>query len=306
MPTPDFREFIGPLPAEPKDKSRLRFHQGWWRSVVLGEPAGPHPLRAGETVCSMLADGERSGKNLIDAGARQAARATLAARSTASGGLIDQRRLYNNLLSSQPLVFNFFGRLQQDLTLASALVHALIPEVDKVTGVHFEFAPEGWIDNSAFDVALTVEAQGRRGLLGLECKFTEPFSPTEYDNERYRAVAEASGAFPAPYASYTSARFNQLFRNQLIAEHLVLDGACDFRMTGLFCHHADTRAIDTGRAFQAQLRDGAASFHLITFAGFIEALQRLPLSWEQREWSMTLWARYCALALSEAAYQACA
>jgi hypothetical protein len=305
MSTPsDFRGCIGPLPAEPKDKRRLRFHQGWWRTFVLGEPAGRHPVRPEETICNMLVDGEESLKNLIDEGARLAAKATLDARTQQSPGLIDQRRLYNNLLSSQPLVFNFFGRLKQDLALASSLVQAFIPEIDEVTDVRFEFAPEDWIDNSAFDVALVVKAKGRTGILGLECKFTETFSPTEYKNERYRAHAARSGAFPAPYESYLTPQFNQLFRNQLIAESLVIDGGYEFRMTGLFCYQGDSRAIETGRAFQAQLRDGAASFHIITFAAFIEALQRLPLSWEQREWTMVLWARYCALSLSDASYLA--
>jgi hypothetical protein len=271
---------------------------------VLCEPAGPHPVRSGETVCSMLENGAESGRNLVDAAARAAAASTLAARGRESGGKIDERRLYNNLLSSQPLVFNFFGRLKQDLALATELVHALIPVVEEVTDVQFEFAPAGWIDNSAFDVALVVRAGGQKGLLGLECKFTEPFSPTPYWKTAYGDIARASGAFAAADETCASPRFNQLFRNQLIAEHLVLTGEYAFRMTGLFCHHDDTNATGTGEAFRELLKD-RTSFHVITFARFLEAVQRLPLTWAQREWSMMLWARYCGLALSDAAYRTC-
>lgn len=300
----DLNACIGPLASEPADRSRQRFHQGWWRAFVLSTPAGPHPVRQAESICNVMTDGEASLDNFIDETAAWAVEETLGARNAGSGGLVDKRRLYNNLLSSQPLVFNFFGRLKKDPALATDVVRALVPDIDEVTDVLFEFSPQGWIDNSAFDVALVVRSNGRRGILGLECKFTEPFSPKVYSNGRYRELAEASGAFAAPYETCTSSRFNQLFRNQLIAECLVQQGDFAFRSTGLFCHQDDGRALGTGQAFRALLKDGEESFHIITFARFIEAAQRLPLSWEQREWSMRLWARYCGLSLSERAWQA--
>jgi len=299
------RQHIGTLPSEQKDKARLRFHQGWWRAFVLGEPEGPHPLRQGESVCNVISGGSDSLKNLIGDGARAAVERTLGERRAQgkAAGIIDERRLYNNLLSSQPLVFNFFGNLQQDLALASQLMRRLVPGIDEVLDVRFEFAPGPWIDNSAFDVALVVESQGRTGLLGLECKFTETFSPTVYDNVEYREIARASGVFRADYETCIAPRFNQLFRNQLIAEHLFQRGEYAFRMTGLFCHGGDASAIATGDAFNALLVDGPDSFHVLTYGRFLEEVQQLPLSWDQRTWSMMLWARYCALALSEGAYR---
>ncbi|GGY69079.1 PGN_0703 family putative restriction endonuclease [Pseudoduganella albidiflava] len=300
---PSLYQQVGNLPDESQRKRRIRFHQGWWRTFVLTEAAGAHPLRAGETVCNVLDGGEISKKNLFGPGTVAAVEATLAARSKASGGLIDQRRLFNNLLSSQPLVFNFFGPLQQDLALATRVVQALFPGVDEVTAILFEYAPDSWIDNSAFDVALEITSQGRSGLLGLECKFTEPFSPTEYNTEDYRKLATACEAFTVPYEACIKPEFNQLFRNQLIAEHQVREKKkYAFRMTGLFCEPGDDSAIATGKAFRAMLRDGDSSFHVVTYTAFIEALQRLELTWEQREWSMMLWARYCALGLSAGAY----
>jgi len=304
-PTMKLRQLIGTLPSEPKDKARLRFHQGWWRSFVLDEPQGPHPLRRGESVCNVVSGGEHSLKNLIGDGARAAVERTLLDRKNQgkAAGLIDERRLYNNLLSSQPLVFNFFGNLQQDRRLATQLMSRLVPGIDEVLDVRFEYAPRPWIDNSAFDVALVVKSRGETGLLGIECKFTETFSPTVYDIDEYRDIAKDSSAFGVDYETCIAPRFNQLFRNQLIAERLVQRGEYAFRMTGLFCHESDTSAIATGNAFKALLVDGAASFHVLTYARFLEELQQLPLSWDQRSSSMMLWARYCALELSEAAYR---
>ncbi|NIT75101.1 hypothetical protein GWO43_30435 [candidate division KSB1 bacterium] len=69
--------------------------------------------------------------------------------------------------------------------------------------------------------------------------------------------------------------------------------------TGLFCHHDDSAALNTAKQFQSMLNDGENVFNIITYKDFIAAIQRLELTWEQREFSMLLWARYCGTKLSE-------
>lgn len=120
-----------------------------------------------------------------------------------------------------------------------------------------------------------------------------------------RSRLDASGAFVAPYETCTSSRFNRLVRNRLNAEHLVRSGDLAFRRTVLFCHQDDGRAIGTGQAFSGLLKDGGESFHIITFASFIAAVQRLSMSREQREWSMRPWARRCGRSLGERTWRAC-
>ena len=102
------------------------------------------------------------------------------------------------------------------------------------------------------------------------------------------------------YENYIKPKYNQLFRNQLIAEALILDETAnfDFVKTGLFCHQEDGSAISTAEEFQAMLRNGEDKFKVITFDQFIEAMQKGNLNWAQRELSMKLWARYCGLDLS--------
>ena len=41
------------------------------------------------------------------------------------------------------------------------------------------------------------------------------------------------------------------------------------------------------------------SFTIITYSNFIETVQRLDLDRSLREWTMLLWARYCATVLSD-------
>jgi hypothetical protein len=296
---------VGTLPAEPEAKRRIRFHQGWWRAFVLGAAEGRNPAAQDRNVCNTIVGGEKSGENFLTDATCEAVRQTIADRDWRSAGLLNQDRLFNNLLSSQPLAFNFFGELQHNLALAKQVFDAVIPGLEAVDAVMFEYAPvEKYTgDNSAFDVALEIRVGGRLGLLGLECKYTDSFSPKQYDTERYRSIFDASAAFTDPYPEYTTSQFNQLFRNQLIAEALLQNGRYAFCLTGLFCFEGDRGAIQTGEEFQAKLQDGAERFKLIRYKDFIAMAQRQRLSWPQREWTMMLWARYCALQLSEPAWQ---
>ena len=111
---------------------------------------------------------------------------------------------------------------------------------------------------------------------------------------------KASNAFKANYEEFVSKDYNQLFRNELIAEALRQNKKYDFVKTGLFCYPDDISAISTAENFQGMLND-PQSFKTITYNSFIENIQRLDLNWRQREWTMLLWARYCDFQLSDLA-----
>ncbi len=64
------------------------------------------------------------------------------ANTKKTGGLIGEPRIWNNLLSSQPLCFNLFGELHYDLNLASKYFKRLFPNrLDEVLAVKFEYSP---------------------------------------------------------------------------------------------------------------------------------------------------------------------
>jgi hypothetical protein len=153
-------------------------------------------------------------------------------------------------------------------------------------------------DNSAFDVAFEVSRKDALGLIGFECKFTDTFSAKEYEKDEYRQIYRQSKIFAEEYETYISGRFNQLFRNQLIAESLLHHQEYDFVYTGLFCHQEDKQAIDIGIEFSGMLKTKNV-FRVITYQEYIENLQQLPLDWGKREVLMLLWARYCATQFSE-------
>jgi len=62
-------------------------------------------------------------------------------------------------------------------------------------------------------------------------------------------------------------------------------------------------ALRTGAEYQGMLKNGEQKFKVMIYRDFIEKVQKLDISWEQRELSMMLWARYCGLQLSHQVYQ---
>jgi hypothetical protein len=302
----ELKKLVGTLPAsESGFKKRNRFHQGLWRAFVLAETEGEYPHKKGKVICNTITEGRVSRKNFLSPQIVESVTQTIEERQSTSSGIMEENRLFNNLLSSQPLCFNFFGELKTDTGFALQVLKQFWPELTAVKQVVFEFAPaQNYTnDNSAFDVAFEVEIDNKNGLIGFECKYTDTFSRTEYDKPEYRQIFEKStGIFVAEYKKFTAARYNQLFRNQLLAEALIQNRDYQFVYTGLFCHPDDTSALHTGAEFQQMLRNGDKIFRVITYQDFIEKIQRLNIGWARRELSMLLWARYCGNSLSEQVY----
>lgn len=111
-------------------------------------------------------------------------------------GLIGEPRIWNNLLSSQPLCFNLFGELYFDLGLATRFFNRFFPnKVEKVTAVKFEYSPgRGNIkyigDHSAFDVFVEYSRANTKGFIGIEVKYAESLreETKEKANKNYKEL----------------------------------------------------------------------------------------------------------------------
>jgi hypothetical protein len=93
-----------------------------------------------------------------------------------NGGMIGEPRIWNNLLSSQPLCFNLFGELSLDRSLATKYFQKLFPEeITSVQNIDFEYSSKrGKPDNSAFDVFVEYLNSNRKiCFIGIEVKFQE-------------------------------------------------------------------------------------------------------------------------------------
>ena len=293
---------FGPIPNEMGFKKRMRLHQGWWRTNVLSEEPGFHPIILTENICNTIIDGNISKKNFLTSNTIISIDQTLSDRKEHEAGIIEQDRLFNNLLSSQPLCFNFFGELSADKNFGLKVLQSFYPKLTKLRRVIFEYAPtENFTkDNSAFDIAFEVEVDDTVGIIGWECKYTDTFSATEYDKPAYREIFLKSNSFIGDFDELKKSRTNQLFRNQLIAEGLLQNKKYSFVFTGLFCYQKDIGALETASYFQDLLHKQNSNFKVVTYSDFIKNIQMLNIDWEHREWTMLLWARYCATVLSEA------
>ena len=97
---------------------------------------------------------------------------------------IDKDRLFNNLLSSQPMAFNLFCPLRKMLKelpdTATKVIKAALPNhpIYKVTKVDLEFIPGNYMeltgDKSAMDAIIEfVDTDGRDGFIAIETKYSE-------------------------------------------------------------------------------------------------------------------------------------
>lgn len=127
---------------------------------------------------------------------------TAVEQSRTSGALLSRPRLWVDLLSSQPLCFNLFGPLAEDLDLATAALRLVWPNIHQVTAVQFEWSPgrgdHRYTGNrSAFDVFITYLGPNGRGFLGIEVKYHEDLSgtPARDNDGRYPAIARRHGIF---------------------------------------------------------------------------------------------------------------
>lgn len=296
------KERFGPIPHETGFKKRMRLHQGWWRVNVLNELPGLHPTRKSENICSSIQNGRKSNINFLTENTIKVVLETLLSRDDNSHGMIEEDRLFNNLLSSQPLCFNFFSELSLNKFVGLKWLQNYYHKVSELVNIHFEYAPpENYTtDNTAFDVAFEVREGEKSGIIGWECKYTDDFSKLEYDRPAYKKLYSNCNTFNADYNALKQSKFNQLFREQLVAEGLLQHNKYEFVYTGLFCHHNDSHAINTASEFKEMLNPEYSNFQIITYLDFIKEIQQLDISWELREWSMLLWARYCGGVLSEA------
>ena len=208
-------------------RSCARLLQAMWRESQ-GLPIGIHQSRDG---------GQRRLGSLISTTAADAGRnflspavAHLVHREVTyqeRGALIERRRLYGNLLSSQPLAFNLFAPLRFNLHFAAKVIRCLLPDIDiaKILRVQFEHSP-GRLDpaltgdRSSFDVAIIYErADGERGLIAIEMKYSESGGEGAKPDlgTRFNELAVASKLYRNP----CSAVLRTPSLQQLSREHLL-------------------------------------------------------------------------------------
>ena len=150
------------------------------------------------------------------------------------GKLYGKPRIFNDLLSSQPLCFNLFAELQRDLPLATDVMKNLTNGlVGSVTAIDFEWSPGRGDprltgDRSAFDVYVSFSsADDKKGFIGIEVKYHENLiGAASPHKDRYDQIADQMGCFKeSNREDLKDQPLQQIWRDHLLAGiHRIADG----------------------------------------------------------------------------------
>jgi hypothetical protein len=212
-------------------KRRARLRQATWRSA-RGFPVGSQPYGGGDKSTPVgsrleLAFAKTSGANFLSPAALRAVRARLA--NPERHQMLNEERLWADLLSSMPLCFNLFGEFAEEAERAARALTAWWPDAPPgpVT-LRFEHSPGRsdplYLGNkSAFDVAFDLGGEvGPRAIVGVETKYhehakAEPVPPPRA-LARYTEVTERSGVFADDWRSrLLGTELQQIWLDHLLA-----------------------------------------------------------------------------------------
>ena len=283
--------------GEPSRIARYRRLQSWYREVQLGAEPGPYPTRVTNGVeqpsgklglGSLLRVGDVTAQpdlNFIDPAAFEHAQRRIA-EVPGENGSLEAGRLQHNLLSSMPLCFNLFGALgavDRRRAFLALFKHLFDPAATSITRVICEWAPtesQGNLkDRTAFDAVVFYERSDGPAFIGIETKYTEPFSQkTSVLNAkpRYEEVTRTCGWFDDPTgapARLNTPTANQLWRNLLLAGALDVGGGEGRGGVAVVALAGDPGAAKAVAAVSAELRSDAKDrLRSVSFEAIIEAV----------------------------------
>lgn len=291
-------------PQSPSDNEltrRLRRHQSWYRAAVLGLPCGTGPKPSSATAYGNMLRREdgAAGRNFLSGRIFQ-----VAMRRLKEPGAVEPFRLLHNMLSSQPMCFNLFGELVDNLPLATRLAQALWGErVAAVTRVQMEHAPqpaEDFLDDrTAFDAFIEYRTpEGGLGFVGVETKLSEPFSAKHYDKPAYRRwMGPGSPWRPDAGDRVDAVAHNQLWRDHLLAWALLCREGSQYSEGRLLVayHPQDRGCAGVIEGYRGLLAD-EATFEARTLAEIVEVWREVAGG---EGWLEDFSARYLELEGSE-------
>ena len=245
-------------------------------------------------------EAERSLANYLTPKIRQVVRDQVLCPAKSRNKLYGKPRIFNHLLSSQPLCFNLFGELYDDLALASrAFAKMTHGRLSEVTRIEFEWSPGRGDDRytgdkSAFDVYVQFRnADGGNGFLGIEVKYHENLESKKNEyRRRYDEVATRMQCFRADALArlQQAGPLQQMWRDHLlVGAHAHVDRFDDAAFVFLY-PEVNTACAAAAAAYQAVLTD-RGTFLAWTLDAFVACLMSLT----DAQWVRQFHARYLDL-----------
>lgn len=312
MQSTELHDTMKKLIGEPVDSDntfthKARMLQGWYRAFVLNLSQGTGPNEKDDRLLPNMIpkSGELQPKaNFLNDVIHQVVMERVKKRDI--GGTIEEYRLFHNMLSSQPLAFNLFAPLSVDAELATELLQKIYPdEVKQVKNIIIEYAPvpadEYLGDKTAFDVFIEYEAVSNKlCFVGVETKYTEPFSQKGYSNDRYEALSRLPDSpFSKPVEELKM--FNQLWRNTLLAYSLLKHESRKYHNGHalLLYMKSDDQITKMLSGFESCLKQPNQSFKNLDISDFVDLLRGCNLDRSLSKWIEDFSLRYLRFDLVE-------
>jgi len=275
-------------------QSQARILQSMWRDSQ-GYPIGHLGNRTLGSLLQMPWAKETLSNYLTEV-IRGVVRQEVIEPGNSQGKLYGKPRIFNNLLSSQPLAFNLFAELQQDLPLATSVFQKMTDgRLAEVTGIDFEYSPgrgdERYTgDNSAFDVYVTYLTPTKQtGFIGIEVKYHESLQekPSKH-HARYDKVAAEMGCFRQDsLPSLKLKPFQQIWRDHLLAGSILNNKDFDDGFFVFLYPEGNHYCGNAGQKYKEFLRDDS-SLRSWTIEDFCSSVR----SHSQKEWINAFADRY--------------
>ena len=211
---------------------RCRLLQSLYREEIH-EPMGYGPWKTSKTKqISMIANGEKTGRNFVNPFTFDYAKQRVEGKKR--NETIDEYRLFNNLLSSQPMAFNLSCPLIEMLKngkegLVTKIISSVFPElsIGKVTEVELEYLHtdvENYLnDRTAMDAIIRYTDDSMRPcFIAIETKYTDVLGTNSArDTDQQKSLIKQLGYFKPDSEKELlndEKPISQIYRNFLLSE----------------------------------------------------------------------------------------
>jgi len=301
------KELIGsPVKSDNRFTHQARMLQGWYRANILKLPQGHGPTKNSKLLLPNMIPSQSKGfppYNFLNTAIYQSAIARLQRKDI--GGTIEEYRLFHNMLSSQPMAFNLFAPLAQNMKLATQFFRQIYPDVQQVSEIIIEYAPlpykEYLGDRTAFDVFVVYKNNfNQRGFIGIEMKYTEAFSPTEYETARYKELTNMASS-PFSKGAGELKRYNQLWRNTMLAYSMLSKPKSEYQHGHILLAYMkeDAHVEEMLPDFKKCLKQPEVWFQALDVRDIINILQNQSLTEDEQKWIKEFSLRYFRFDLVE-------
>lgn len=219
--------------------AKARFLQSWYRAHELNQKHyGFGPEENSKTKYgNILVNGDKTGSNFLLPEIFEYAKSRI--MFIKNGETIKEYRLYNNMLSSQPMCFNLFypikALFEKNDKAGTKVLQACFSELDikHIIAVEIEYLPYPvhlyLDDKTAFDAMIIYQtSSNEKNILAIETKYIEKLgeNPSSKLNKQIELVKN-SYLFNDDGRSAALKGFGQLGRNFLLAEKYRFENRLD-------------------------------------------------------------------------------